>query len=74
MENTQSERRMLSSVLNRIPWNTDVMRTLEQLDPNQTNGVCFTPFIFPLSEFQRVHRKLSPTFFFMKNSFFLTVA
>lgn len=32
---------MLSPVLNMIPWNTDLMRVLEQLDPKQTNGVCF---------------------------------
>lgn len=42
MDNTQSDRRMLSPVLSRIPWTTDVMRVLEKLDPNQKNGVCFT--------------------------------
>ena len=42
MENTQSERRMLSPVLKRIPWTTDVMQVLGQLDTEQKNGVRFT--------------------------------
>jgi hypothetical protein len=40
-ENTQSERRLLSPVLKNIPWTTDVMQVLQQLDPTQRNGVCF---------------------------------
>ena len=40
-KDTQSERRMLSPVLKRIPWTTDVMQVLEELDPEQRNGVGF---------------------------------
>jgi len=31
---------MLSPVLKNIPWTTDVMQVLQQLDTNQKNGVC----------------------------------
>lgn len=40
---------MLSPVLNRIPWTTDVMQVLEHLDLKQRNGVCFTLCCYPVS-------------------------
>ena len=44
---TQSDRRLLSPVLNQIPWTTDVMRVLEDLDPDQENSVRFTMCCHP---------------------------
>lgn len=40
---------MLSPVLKNIPWTTDVMQVLQQLDPKQRNGVCIILCCFPVS-------------------------
>lgn len=41
LTDTQAQRRMLSSALRRMPWGTNIMEVLQQLDHNHKHGVSF---------------------------------